>query len=173
MTPALATLNRYRSTLVIDALLLIGLYLVPAISHLTALPLYKFEPMRVALVIALLFTNRANTYLIALTIPLASAVLTGHPEPVKAVLIGIELMVLVASYSYIASIPRVGAFLALTAAILLGKLVYYSLKFAALSGGLLAGNLMSTPVPNQLIMAVGTAAAFALVVRYQSSKNEN
>jgi hypothetical protein len=90
MTAALATLHQHKNILLIDVALLVALYLVPSLAHLTALPLYMLEPMRVALCVSLLFTNRTNAYFIALTIPLASAMITGHPPPLKAALMGIE-----------------------------------------------------------------------------------
>ena len=169
MTGAIATLNRYRNVLLIDALLLAALYLLPAVSHAIALPLYKFEPMRVALIVALLFTNRANTYLIALTIPLTSCLVTGHPEPVKAVLMGIEYSILVAVFSHLARIRVAPVFVALTAAILSGKAVYYTMKLVALNTGLLAGDLVSTPLQTQLLLAVVTAAVFTFIERMRSS----
>jgi hypothetical protein len=170
MTTAVATLNSYRKVLLIDVVLLVALYLVPTISHLTAFPLYKFEPMRIALIIALLFTNRVNTYIIAFTIPLASAMITGHPEPLKALLIGIELSILVATFSYLVKMPRIPSFAALAAGILVGKVVYYAMKSVALSSGLLVGNLISTPVQTQLILALGTAAVFGLI---EESRSKN
>jgi hypothetical protein len=170
MATALASLHKHRNVLLIDVVLLAALYLLPSFSHLTALPLYKLEPMRIALIIALLFTNRANTYLIAFTIPLASAMITGHPVPFKAVLMGIELSILVATYGYLVRMERIPAFAALTAGILFGKLVYYAMKFAALSAGLLAGSLISTPLQTQLVLAVGTAAIFALIEYYSTKK---
>jgi len=172
MTTALATLRAHRNVIFIDVILLAALYLLPGISHLTALPLYKFEPMRIALIIALLFTNRANTYLIAFTIPLASAIITGHPALFKAVLIGIELSVLVASYTYLVRSERIPAFVALTIGILSGKIVYYTLKLAALNTGLLTGNLISTPVQTQFILAVGTAAVFGLIEYYRPKTDQ-
>jgi len=171
MTAALATLNKHRSTILIDIALLAALYLLPGFSHVTALPLYMFEPMRIALIIALLFTTRANAFLIALTLPLASFLLSGHPAPFKALLMGIELMVLVASYGYLAEKLRVPAVAALTAAILVGKLVYYTMKYAALSAGLLGGSLVSTPLQTQVLLALGTAVIFGLVETYRSKNS--
>lgn len=167
MTAALTTFSKHRNTFLIDVALLAALYFLPSLSHVTALPLYMLEPMRVALIIALLFTNRTNAYFIAFTIPLASAMITGHPPPFKALLMGIEFSVLVACYGYLVKTIRLPAFAALTAAIVTGKLVYYTMKFAALSAGLLSGNLVSTPFQTQLILAVGTAAVFALIERYR------
>ena len=164
MTAVLASWNRYRTTVLIDIGLLAALYLLPTLSHLAALPLYKLEPMRIALIVALLFTHRANAYLIAWTIPLASFVLSGHPELIKALLIGIEYSVLVAAYGFLAQTRKWPPFIGLTAAILAGKVVYYALKYLSLDVGLLAGNLVSTPVHTQAILAIGTAAVFAFVL---------
>ena len=172
MTAALATLQKHRNVLLIDFLLLAGLYLLPSISHMLAFPLYKFEPMRVALIIALLFTNRTNAYFIAFTIPLASAMITGHPTPFKALLMGIEFSILVACYSYLVQMLRIPAFAALTAAILVGKVVYYTMKFAALSAGLLTGSLISTPLQTQLILAIGTAATFGFIEHYRTRQKK-
>jgi hypothetical protein len=172
MVAALANLGKYRNTFLIDVALLAGLYLLPSFSHVTALPLYMFEPMRVALLVALLFTNRANAYLIAFTLPLASFMITGHPLPFKALLMGIELSILVASYGYLVQTARIPAFAALTAAILFSKVVYYTMKFAALGAGLLSGGLVSTPLQTQVILAVGTAAVFALVEFYRTGSKQ-
>jgi hypothetical protein len=171
MTAALAALQKHRHVLLIDVVLLVALYLVPSLSHLTALPLYMLEPMRVALLVALLFTNRANTYFIAVTIPLASALITGHPEPLKAVLMCIEFSILVASYGYLVQRVRLPAVAALIAGILLSKVVYYSMKFVALSGGWLAGSLISTPIQTQVVLALGTAAVFGFIGYYRTKNN--
>lgn len=171
MTAALATLHRHKNILLIDVALLVALYLVPSFAHLTALPLYMLEPMRIALFVALLFTNRVNAYVIALTVPLASAIITGHPPPLKAVLMGIEFSILVASYSYLVQRPRISAIVALGAGILLSKLAYYAMKFVALSTGLLAGSLISTPLQTQLVVAIGTTAVFGLVEYYRPGRS--
>ena len=168
MSTALAIINRHRNVLLIDVVLLMALYLLPSFSHLTALPLYQLEPMRIALIVALLFTHRANAYLIAFTIPLASAWITGHPPPLKAVLMGIEFTILVATYAHLVRKDRIPAFVALIAGILLGKVVYYAMKYVVLGMGWLGGSLVSTPVQTQVILALGTAAVFGLIEHYHT-----
>ena len=168
MVAALASIGKHKNTFMIDVALLAALYFLPSLSHVTALPLYMLEPMRVALIIALLFTNRTNAYFIAFTIPLASAMITGHPTPFKALLMGIEFSVLVACYGYLVQMVRIPAFAALTVAILTGKLVYYTMKYAALGAGLLGGSLITTPLQTQVILAIGTAAVFGLVEYYRA-----
>lgn len=172
MSATQAVLLKYRNVLLIDALLLTALFLLPSFSHLTALPLYKFEPMRIALIVALLFTHRANAYFIAAAIPLASFMISGHPAPLKAVLMSIELAVLVAAYGRFVRLDRVPVFLALIMAILLAKAVYYAMKWVALEAGLLTGSLVSTPVQTQVILALGTAAVFGLVAFYRTSHDQ-
>lgn len=167
MSTALAVLHRHRNVILIDIVLLSALYLVPSFSHAFAIPLYKLEPMRIALIVALLFTNRKNTYLLAFTIPLVSSWITGHPPPLKAVLMGIEFAVLVATYGYLVGKDRMPAALALVAGILLGKAVYYTMKYLVLSIGWLGGTLISTPVHMQVLLAVGTAAVFGVVEHYR------
>ena len=173
MTTALAIINRHRNDLLIDIVLLAALFLLPALSHITALPLYKLEPMRLALIVALLFTHRANAYFIAVAIPLASMTLTGHPEPLKALLMAVEYSVLVAAYAWLIRTPRMPAFAAIAAAILLGKIIYYAMKFVALDFGLLAGRLISTPVQYQLMLALGTAAVFGLVAHFHKKQGNH
>ena len=58
MTAALATISKHRNTFLIDVSLLAALYLLPSFSHVTALPLYMFEPMRVALIPGTQFERR-------------------------------------------------------------------------------------------------------------------
>jgi len=84
---------------------------------------------------------------------------------------GIEFSILVASYSYLVQRLRVSAFAALSAGILLSKLAYYAIKLVALSTGLLAGSLISTPLQMQLVVAIGTAAAFGLIEHYRTKHN--
>lgn len=170
MTTALASFHKYRNVLLIDVVLLTALFLLPSFSHLTALPLYRFEPMRIAILVALLFTNRANAYFIAFTIPLASAMIAGHPVPIKALLMGIELAILVASFAHLVRMQRIPVFAALITAMLFSKVVYYTMKYVALSAGWLAGNLVTTPLQTQLVLAVGTAVIFGLVEHYRPGK---
>ena len=171
MGAVLTQLNRHRDVIFIDIALLAGLYLLPSLAHAAGIPLWKLEPMRIALIIAMLYTHRANAYLLALTVPMISFAVSGHPEPFKAVLMGIEFSVLVAAWDFLARAKGWTPFLALTAAILAGKVVYYTLKYLSLSAGFLDGNLVSTPVATQAILAVGTAAVFAAVEYGRRAKN--
>ncbi len=160
---AQSILHRHGRIVLLDFGLLAGIYLLPSLSHLFALPIYLLEPMRLAVLIALLFSHRANAWLVAVTLPLASFWMSGHPEPVKAVLMGIEFSVLIAAYGALRRAGHLPSALAMGAAIILGKTVYYGSKALVLSIGWLGGTLVSTPLTLQLATAAGTAMAFALV----------
>ena len=162
---AQSILRRHGRTVLLDFALLAGIYLLPSLSHLLALPIYRLEPMRIAVLLALLFSHRANAWLVAITLPLASFWMSGHPEPVKAVLMGIEFSVLIATYAALRHTLRLPAIASIGAAIVVGKLVYYGSKAAVLSLGWLSGALVSTPWTLQLATAAGTAVVFGLVER--------
>lgn len=156
-------LRRHGQVVLLDFALLAGIFLLPSLSHLLALPIYLLEPMRVAVLIALLFTHRANAWLVAVMLPLASFWMSGHPEPVKAVLMGVEFSVLIAAYGALRHTVRLPAVFAMGAAIVIGKTVYYGSKALVLSVGWLSGTLVSTPWTLQLATAAGTAVVFGLV----------
>ena len=78
-------------TIVFDLMALLCIYLVPAVSHLFSFPVYYLEPMRIMLILAIAHTTRKNAYLIALTLPLFSLLISAHPSLIKTSLITGEL----------------------------------------------------------------------------------
>ncbi len=76
-------------SLIFDIVALGFIFLMPAISHMLAFPLYFVEPMRIMVVLAMVHTHRNNAYLLALALPLFSFVMSGHPILVKAVIISL------------------------------------------------------------------------------------
>ena len=136
---------------VIDILGLSFIYFIPALSHMFAVPLYYLEPTRIVLILALVHTSKKNAYLLALTIPLFSFVISSHPAMIKSFLIGAELILNVylfyALNKYVKSL-----FPAAILSILLSKAAYYALKALFLNVGYMSGDLISTPILIQLIL---------------------
>ncbi|MFH0893793.1 MAG: hypothetical protein V2A54_05095 [Bacteroidota bacterium] len=64
----------------------------PAFSHLTAIPIWMIEPMRILVILALLHTRSANAFALALILPFTSWLTSGHPELIKMVIITAELL---------------------------------------------------------------------------------
>ena len=90
---SLADFRTNVKTYLIDFSLLLFIYFLPAISHLFAFPVYYLDPMRIALVVALIHTSKKNSFLIALTLPLFSFLISSHPQLIKSFLLSAELII--------------------------------------------------------------------------------
>ena len=88
-------------TIIFDLIALAAIFLVPAISHLLNFPVYYLEPMRIMLILAIAHTNRQNAYIIALTLPIFSLLISTHPSIIKTTLITAELFLNVWLYFFI------------------------------------------------------------------------
>ena len=172
-----------------DAGAILLIFLVPALSHLTAVPFYLADPMRLAVLGALLITrNWKNSLALAVALPLVSFAISGHPVFPKCLVIAAELSVNVLLFAWLAgralkastaaategaaagaatgraaSAGLIG--LAAFASILVSKLFYYGLKALVLSAGLLQMELVATALWIQLIVAVAISLAAALRFR--------
>lgn len=140
-------------TYLIDFLLLLFIYFIPAISHLFAFPVYYLDPMRIALVVALIHTSKRNSFLIALTLPLFSFIISSHPQFIKSFLLSAEL-ILNLVFFFLLKDKFKNVFASLLASILISKAIYYILKFASINFGLLDDKLFSTPFYFQIAVAI-------------------
>ena len=142
-----------RSSLLIDIMAITSIYFVPALSHLLNFPLYLIEPMRMMLILAMVHTNKKNAYLLALTLPLFSYFISGHPLFIKMLLISFELSLNVFLF-YLLIKYLSNYFTAAFGSIMLSKLAYYAIKFILLNSLLINGNLISTPIYIQIITSL-------------------
>ncbi len=137
--------------IVFDLIALLAIYLVPAVSHLLSFPVYYLEPMRIMLILAIVHTTRKNAYLIALTLPLFSLLISAHPSLVKTSLITSELLLNVWLFFFLSeklSNKMFGMFIS----IILSTIFYYLIKLIMVNTALISGNLISTPLYIQIIM---------------------
>lgn len=147
-------------TVFVDIAILVCVYFIPAFSHLTPFPLYLLDPMRIFMLAGYLFTRQnANAYLLALTIPLFSAIVTGHPPLFKAILISIELTVNILLFMQLLKRTKLNIALSMFLSIIASKLVYYTLKSAFINFGFVEGDLITT----NLWMQLGTGAFVTLI----------
>jgi hypothetical protein len=142
-------------SILIDSAAIMAIYFTPALSHLFSFPVYLLEPMRIMLIIAIAHTHRKNAYVIAVTLPLFSWLVSAHPHILKAGLIGGELLLNVFLFFLFTGIMK-NRFASMLLAILASKLAYYGGKLALLNFGLLGENqtLIATPIYLQLIVMV-------------------
>ena len=137
--------------IVFDLIALLAIYLVPAVSHLLSFPVYYLEPMRIMLILAIVHTSRKNAYLIALTLPLFSMLISAHPSLVKTSLITGELLLNVWLF-FLLSEKLSNKTLSIFLSIVVSKIFYYLVKFLLVTSALISGDLISTPMYIQIIM---------------------
>ena len=150
-------------TAALNALLCAAVVAVPAASHALALPLYRFEPMRLLLFAAILLTPRRNALALALGLPLVSWLCSGHPVIPKVLLIQGELALNV--WLFFALQARLRRFVPAAAlSVAASKLAYYAVKFVLIRTALLEGGLVATPWRYQLL-ALAIVLAGGVLIR--------
>ena len=140
----------------LNLLALVFIYITPALSHLISYPIYFFEPMRVFLIFTIVHLKKKNAYLLALTLPLFSFIVSAHPSFVKMTLITFELSLNVFLF-YLISERIKNSFFSLFISISISKLVYYSIKYLLINLSLLESSFISTP----LLIQLGTAVTLS------------
>lgn len=157
-------------TVLFDIVILAFIYLLPAISHLLAFPLYYMDPMRFVLIFALLHTSKRNTYIIALTLPLFSFLISSHPSIIKAGLLSTELLINVILFFILFSKTN-SRIISLIFSILISKVIYYIIKFVLIDTGVLADRLFSTPFYYQAIVILIISLYVLIFEKFKSSEN--
>ena len=137
--------------LITDLVIITAIYSLPSLSHITSIPFYLFEPMRLALVFCIINTNRKNSLIIALTLPILSLIISAHPVFAKSVLITGELTINVYLF-YVIAKRLDNKFFVMLFSILAAKSFYYSGKLMFIGFGFLSGDLVSTPLWIQFLM---------------------
>ena len=158
------------SSILIDLSAIAFIYFVPTISHLVSLPIYFIEPMRLMIVFALMHTNKKNAYLLALTLPIFSFLVSAHPAFPKMLLITFELSLNVFLF-YLFSKKMKYIFPAIFASIVLSKMVYYLIKFGMISFAVIDSSLISTPMIIQIITTTVFSGYVYLVYRKDTTPN--
>lgn len=148
-------------TSLFDVFAISVVYLVPVFSHLFAIPLYYAEPMRLMLVLAIMFTSKKNAFIIAATMPIFSMLVSGHPVFYKALIMSGELVLNVFAFYFLVEKIK-NKFSAMALSIVISKAAYYGLKILLLNLALIGGSLISTPIIFQLGVIFVFSALFFL-----------
>lgn len=134
---------------------LLIVYLLPAIAEITKLPLYNLEPLRLLLILSIAHTSEKNTYFLAIALPAFSLIISGHPYLVKTILLAADLLInafLFYRFSKYISTSHVGLIMLMS--IVLSKIIYYLSKFILIYFNVITGDLITTPVFVQLLVAL-------------------
>jgi hypothetical protein len=146
------------TSIVFDILALAFIYFVPTISHMLNFPLYLIEPMRIALILALVHTSKQNAYIIALTLPLFSYLVSAHPVFYKMMIISGELIINVWLFYFIFNRTK-NAFVSILSSIVLSKAIYYLAKFIAIA---IVFKVNENIVSTSLYIQAATTLVFSL-----------
>jgi hypothetical protein len=157
------TIGRYA---VLDAALLAAACLIPAVSHLTALPLYMLNPM-LALLLAGMLIGRdwRNALLLAVLLPAVSCLVVGMPTAAKMVCMMAELATVAAVFYTIKNFEfrisnfKIGVLPAVLVSIVAAKVVYYAMKALIIVPAVLVGTEWTV----QLLAVMLWGGLFALL----------
>jgi hypothetical protein len=118
---------------IVSDILMIGIFiLITVFAKTRNFPLYVIEPMRIILIITIIFTNKANQYFFAIILPLISFFISGHPPIPKTLIIVCELSLNVAFFWLLEK--KIGnIFLSIALSIILSKISYYIIKYIVFS----------------------------------------
>lgn len=142
----------------LDAVLIAAACLIPAASHLFALPLYMLNPM-LALLLAGMLIGRdwRNSLVLAVLLPATSCLLVGMPSAAKMVCMMAELSVVATLFGLLSkqwkTLPTI------LLAIVGGKVVYYLLKAVVVAPAV----LVTTSWTVQLLAVLLWGGLFALL----------
>ena len=140
-------------TVVVDFVALSVIYLLPSLSHLTGIPFYFLEPMRIVVLLSLFFTYGWNSLLLALTIPLFSFLIATHPAIFKVLLVTVDLTLNILLFFFFTRRIK-QTYLALFLSIGISKIIYYLLKYAFIQFNLVEGALVTTSLYIQMLLMV-------------------
>ena len=152
------------SPILVDVIVLVFIYFLPAFSHFLRIPLYYADPMRIALFSILTLTKKENVYFMAIIIPFVSFLISGHPVFPKFLIVSLELFLNVMLIYRFSGIIK-NRFVLVFFSLFLSKSVYYFVKFILLKLAVLDMRLISTPIFIQLIMMLVFSAILAFVLR--------
>ncbi len=158
------------SSIAINSAALLLIYFTPAISHLMNFPLYLIEPMRLMLIIAMVHSNRQNAFLLAISLPLFSFAVSGHPVFYKMLLISAELTLNVWLYFIFLKVFR-NSFTAMLSGIVISKVVYYLLKALLISMMITGPGLFATPIWVQVLTTLIFSGYAFVVLRKRDAEN--
>lgn len=152
-------------------LLLTAACLVPALSHLTMLPLYQLNPMLFILLGGMLLVDsRANSYILAVLLPLFSCLAVGMPTIGKAVCMVAEYAAVIGVFglleSRLKSKHMLSVALLMAAALIIGKVAYYAAKALILP----TSELITTPIALQLSMLLIASVLYTILSQRKTTK---
>jgi hypothetical protein len=157
------------STAITDIAALVFVGLVPAASHLFKIPVYYIEPMRVMLVLALLYSSKWNAFALALVLPLFSFLVSGHPAPIKMLIIMAELLLNAWLFLYFYQKTR-RSFLSAFGSIIISKVFCYAMYLVVFSMVFVKAEAEMTFLLAQMILTLLLSSLVWIIISRRNSR---
>jgi len=135
--------------LLTDILVVSAFFLTLLVAHILPFPLYKYDPMKILVLITVVYSSRSNSLAIAAALPVLSFLSTGHPVFPKFLIMSGELMV----FAFVLSSFRLrqsNRLIRFLGAVFVSKIIYYLIKGGAIAFGYLDQVLISTDLYTQI-----------------------
>lgn len=156
MNASLSFSRNFTRNVLIDISAFLMIYLAPSFAHLTGIPVYMAEPMRIMLILAMMHSSRVNAVILALTLPLFSFLVSGHPESIKMLIITGELLANVLLFYFLIR-KNIHPWFAMFSAILVSKFLCYTAYWPLISFSF----MVSEATPFFLLIQVITTTIFS------------
>jgi len=123
-------------------------------SHSIGLPLYKLNPMHWVIYLAILFRKPSviSIVILAFALPFTSLFLTGHPIVFKSVIMGVELSIYGIMFLSTIKYFKLTPVFAFAISQVIGRIIYYGLKYILIKVELIDSILVSTSIILQLVV---------------------
>lgn len=157
------------STVITDIAALVFVGIVPAASHLFKFPVYYIEPMRVMLVLALLYSSKWNAYTLAIVLPLFSFLVSGHPAPPKMIIIMAELALNAWLFLYFYQ-KAWRSFLSAFGSIIISKVFCYAMYLLVFSMAFVKAEAEITFMVAQMILTLVLSVLVYLITSRRNSR---
>ena len=154
--------------ILIDMGALALIYFLPASVHLTGIPLYMIEPMRLMLIISMAHGAKSNSYLLALSLPLFSFAVSGHPEFLKMLIITGELVLNTVLFYWLTG-RSVNTFLSLMLAIIISKIACYLAYWPIFSFDFVIAEASPVFIAAQIVTTLIFSFYVAIILKKQQS----
>jgi len=160
------SIQQTQRIVITDILILAVVYFIPAMAHMSNYKIYYLDPMRFFMLTGFLLSrNNINACILALTIPLFSSVVSGHPPFFKALLICIELLINIGSFLLFIKKWKWHTGVLLFICTIASKCVYYGCKYIFIETGLIRQELVATDLLTQLITVTALSILFSVFYR--------
>jgi hypothetical protein len=150
---AVISIQKERQKIVIlDLMALAIIYLIPSVSHLLSFPLYLAEPLRVMVILSLIHTRKENAFILAVTLPLFSFLISGHPIMLKMLIIIFELGL--NAFLFLILTKKMNIFLSMLMSIALSKVFFYAIQYLFISATWIDPAMVEHPIVPQIVVTV-------------------